>query len=309
MIPWPRLNTTAVTISQLPHSRNAARVRFVRGARRVMTSPATRNTSAAGKSHEIWAPKSALKRRSQPVAPQRLPAGATTADAPGFVAGQPAEAVVAEDQIPERVVLRAADVRTVRRGNELDRRHPPSGRDDHGRAARGELPDPPAQRRRSRDEIHEREAGHDEERLEHLGQEAEADERADEHEPSRPAVLQRATIAYAEPVSRSTSNASGLLKRNMSVATGVSARTAPATRPAPGENQRRTVAYSNPTAATPSSACGTRMLHELRPKTRADRSMTHRDAGALSVVMKFDASEEPKKNAFQLLEPACTAAE
>ena len=95
----------------------------------------------------------------------------------------------------------------------------------------------------------------------------------------------------------------------MSAATGVSARTAPATRPAPGENQRRTAAYSNPTAATPSSACGTRMLHELRPKTRADRSMTHRDAGALSVVMKFDESDEPKKNAFQLFDPACTAAE
>ena len=37
--------------------------------------------------------------------------------------------------------------------------------------------------------------------------------------------------------------------------------------------------------------------------------MTHSDAGGLSTVMKFDESNEPKKNAFQLFEPACTAAE
>jgi len=29
----------------------------------------------------------------------------------------------------------------------------------------------------------------------------------------------------------------------------------------------------------------------------------------LSTVMKFDASVEPKRNAFQLFVPACTAAE
>jgi len=45
------------------------------------------------------------------------------------------------------------------------------------------------------------------------------------------------------------------------------------------------------------------------PKTRADSSMTHSDAGVLSTVMKLDPSNEPKKNAFQLVEPACTAAE
>ena len=61
--------------------------------------------------------------------------------------------------------------------------------------------------------------------------------------------------------------------------------------------------------ATPSRAWGTRMLHELTPKTRADSSMTHSEAGGLSTVMKFDESKEPKKNAFQLLVPAWTAAE
>ena len=51
------------------------------------------------------------------------------------------------------------------------------------------------------------------------------------------------------------------------------------------------------------------MLQAFTPKTRAESSITHSDAGGLSTVMKFDASEEPKKNAFQLFEPACTAAE
>ena len=36
--------------------------------------------------------------------------------------------------------------------------------------------------------------------------------------------------------------------------------------------------------------------------------MTHRNAGVLSTVMKFDESDEPKKNAVQLLVLAWTAA-
>ena len=51
------------------------------------------------------------------------------------------------------------------------------------------------------------------------------------------------------------------------------------------------------------------MLHELTPKMRAEISIGHKKAGGLSTVMKLDASDEPKKKAFQLLEPACTAAE
>jgi hypothetical protein len=41
---------------------------------------------------------------------------------------------------------------------------------------------------------------------------------------------------------------------------------------------------------------------------RADRSMTHREAGGLSTVMKLDWSSDPNRNAFQLLLPACAAA-
>jgi hypothetical protein len=50
------------------------------------------------------------------------------------------------------------------------------------------------------------------------------------------------------------------------------------------------------------------MDHELKPKMRPDSSMTQSAAGDLSTVMKLAASKDPKKNAFQLLVPACTAA-
>jgi hypothetical protein len=124
------------------------------------------------------------------------------------------------------------------------------------------------------------------------------------------------TSPYAPSVSDSTSSASGLLNRNISTATGVSAIAAPASRPAAGAARRpapsmlrRTVAYSTPTVATPINACGTRMLHALTPKIRADRTIGHSAAGVLSTVMELPASDEPKKNAFQLVAPAWTAAE
>ncbi len=98
---------------------------------------------------------------------------------------------------------------------------------------------------------------------------------------------------YAASVISSTSSASGLLNRNISAATGVSASVAPATRPPSGENRRRTAAYTVPTVATAISTCGARMLHELRPKSRTDRAIGHSDIGGLSTVMKFAASEEP----------------
>jgi hypothetical protein len=83
------------------------------------------------------------------------------------------------------------------------------------------------------------------------------------------------------------------LNRNISTATGVSADTAPAMRPAAGPNHRLTVANSNQTVATPMSASGTRMLHELTPKIRADRSMIQSAPGVLSTVIEFAASDEP----------------
>ena len=118
------------------------------------------------------------------------------------------------------------------------------------------------------------------------------------------------SVAYTEPTSSSTSRASGLLKRNISTATGVVASTRPLSRPANGDPVvRRTVAWSRPTAATPASACGTRMVHDERPKTFTASAIGHNESGVLSTVIELAASEEPKKNAFHDSDPACAAAE
>ncbi len=51
------------------------------------------------------------------------------------------------------------------------------------------------------------------------------------------------------------------------------------------------------------------MLQEFTPNVRADSAITHSDSGGLSTVIDAAASEAPKKRAFQLCVPACTAAE
>ena len=114
------------------------------------------------------------------------------------------------------------------------------------------------------------------------------------------------------------SSASGLLKRKISTATGVTASAAPASSAAPVPSRserpaasavRRTLAYSSATVATPISACGTRTLHEESPKIRTARPSTQSAAGVLSTVIQFAASDEPKNHAFQLTLPAWAAAE
>ena len=51
-----------------------ARVRSVRGARRVIHRTATSPIRAPGMSHEIWPPNDLRKRRSHPVGPHMEPA-------------------------------------------------------------------------------------------------------------------------------------------------------------------------------------------------------------------------------------------
>ncbi len=104
--------------------------------------------------------------------------------------------------------------------------------------------------------------------------------------------------------------ASGLLKRNISTAIGVTAITAPAISPATADPVvRRTTWCSSATVAMPSRACGTRMLQLESPKIRTDRAIGHSASGVLSTVIEFAESLEPKKNAFHDSEPACAAAE
>ena len=79
----------------------------------------------------------------------------------------------------------------------------------------------------------------------------------------------------------STSSASGLLNRNISAATGVSASTEPGEQPGRGAevppHASRTAA---PTVATPISACGTRIAQELSPNIRTDSAISHSDGRA-----------------------------
>ena len=115
-------------------------------------------------------------------------------------------------------------------------------------------------------------------------------------------------MQYAAATSSSTSNASGLLNRNINAATGVSASAAPAIRPAAGPLVRRTAAYSSATAPTPINACGSSIVNALNPNSRPDNAITHSAAGGLSTVMALPASSEPNSQAVQSCVPACAAA-
>ncbi len=123
-----------------------------------------------------------------------------------------------------------------------------------------------------------------------------------------PASVARSVAHTARAMSR-VSRASGLLKRNISTATGVRAMTSPPSRAAPWPNRRRTVAWTTATVPTPMRTWGSRMANELRPNSRTDRAMTHRAAGGLSTVIALLASKLPQKNADHESAPACTAAE
>lgn len=117
------------------------------------------------------------------------------------------------------------------------------------------------------------------------------------------------TVAHAPRVIVRVSSASGLLNRNMSTATGVRARIAPASSAAPCPKWRRTVAWRTATVATPMSTSGRRIATELSPKIRTDNAIAHSDAGGLSTVIALAASELPKKKADHDCEPAWAAAE
>ena len=105
-----------------------------------------------------------------PPPPPPPPPPTAAADAAGLVAVDPAEAVVAEGQLQEAVVLRAADVRAGGRGPQLDDRHPP---------AAGRPPSPARRAAAARTagaastgaqhRVHQGERRQDQERLQRLG--------------------------------------------------------------------------------------------------------------------------------------------
>src|SRR3954447_11897627 len=116
------------------------------------------------------------------------------------------------------------------------------------------------------------------------------------------------TTNHADATMSRASSASGMSTRAMATVTGEIASAKAATSPAAGPNTRRTVAYRRPTAATVHSACGSSRLNDEKPKTRADRPMSHSESGGLSTVMKLPRSSAPKNHALKLSLAERTAA-
>ena len=137
-------------------------------------------------------PNSALNRRVSPVGPHMLPATLPPPTLPGLVAGDPAEAVVAEDEVQDVVVLRTADVRAVGGRCQDHGGHPPAGRDERGHAHHGDLPHPPPPSGRRREQVDDGHHREDQEGLHHLGDEAESHQRTGEDEPLRLRPLEAA---------------------------------------------------------------------------------------------------------------------
>ena len=144
-MPCMKLKTRPVTSSQPPQSSIDARVRSVRAARARHHEPG--HHAAPAPPGAARRPDRRSRRRTAGVQPVCAPAVAA-ADAAGLVAGQPAEAVVAEDELEDAVVLRAADVGPHRGRDQLDHRDPPAGRHQQ-RGAGGEQADHPAAQRAS----------------------------------------------------------------------------------------------------------------------------------------------------------------
>ncbi len=124
--------------------------------------------------------------------PTGLTAGAASPAAVSTAAEDPSEPVVAEGQLKETVVGRAADERSGILRPQLHGRHEPARGDQHSADAGQQAQQPPADRGRSCHQVHKPERRYRQERLHHLGQEGEPDRHARQGDPPVAAVLGRA---------------------------------------------------------------------------------------------------------------------
>ncbi len=115
--------------------------------------------------------------------------GSNPADASGLISREASEPVVAEDQVEQVVVLRAADIRTVGAGPQLDDGHPPSRCDDQSYADEDDLLDALEQTRTAGDKVDHDDDRHDDEGLQHLGKKTGADQRRGQNQPARRAAF------------------------------------------------------------------------------------------------------------------------
>ena len=109
----------------------------------------------------------------------------TATDRTDFVAGDPAKAVVAENQLPHTVGLRAADIGTGAGRRELHDRHPPSSRHNQRCECDHKVANPLAHTRWRGHEVGDGQRRQHEQRLQHLGHEAQPHENARQCQPGR----------------------------------------------------------------------------------------------------------------------------
>ena len=190
MVPCMKLNTTPVTSSQPPHRISPARARSVRGALRLNHSPATNAISAAGSSQETSVPKLSPNSRPMPGSP-------------------PNDAFPPPPKPPPPAGRHRLHRRRCRNRRRCGRdRCSPSASSSrllsveppmYGRASAGQIatsatyqpadttsatvagkhvPDAAAEPGRRGDQVDQRERGQHQERLQHLGEEPEADQHA-----------------------------------------------------------------------------------------------------------------------------------
>ena len=244
-----KLNTAAVTSSQPPHNSRLAR-------------SSIRPGGLAGQPQRGNQPDQRSRQQPGHLGPHRLaehpadarlaaeedvarPAEATVfaRTATGLAAaGDAVNSVVAQRQLQQAVRGGAADVGPRVGRPQLDESDVPTRRRDHRGGADHQLPDSLPHSDGCGDQERQRQARHHQEGLQHLRQEGEAERRTGQRHPPGAAVSVARTTKYAAATINRTSSASGLLNRNISAATGVSARAAPAIRPAPGPLTRRTAA-------------------------------------------------------------------
>ena len=317
-MPAMKLNVSAVTTSQAPQSTSPARTRSVRACRRVNHSPATSSTSAAGSSQAIWPPISASNSRRSRSSPHMPPPSAAAADRAGLVAAEPAEAVVAEGELEDRVVLRAADVGAAGRRPQLDDRDPPAGRrgpSSRTRRAGGRGACPSAVC--AEEQVGQASAGRTRNACSILVRNANptrAPASASQRTgwPRRARGLdRRAAVAYAgadqqqhqqrvrvvEPEHQHRDRGERQHRAGEQAGRGRARRT-----PDRGV-QQPDGRDAHPAPAGP--GCSRRTARRAAP-TAPSATAT---SGGLSTVIELAASEEPKKNAFHDSDPACAAAE
>jgi len=120
------------------------------------------------------------------------PTAAAGAGRAARLAVDAAEAVVFEDQREDAVVARPRDPRPLRGRRERHQRRPRPADERHRCTAREQLAHRSQPAARGDEQIRKRDRRNDDERDEHLRLKAKAGAHAGQHQPARPAVLERA---------------------------------------------------------------------------------------------------------------------